>query len=121
LAASSTRPVALRARIRSCRVAPWSLLSVAAAEPYNDAGPAVIQIHVEGILKSLPEHAKTKDFHDDATGFIVSPDGLVMTAGHVVPDPNEFEDGTLTVEGRFPHDIRGALKAEDPPSLLKSV
>jgi trypsin-like peptidase len=111
--------------IRSCMHSAIILCAagslVAAAEPYSDAGPAVIQIHVDGILKSLPAHAKTKDFHDDATGFIVSPDGLVMTAGHVVPDPNEFEDGTLTIEGRFASDVGGGLKAEDPPSSLKIV
>ena len=103
-------------------------LSPAAAGPYNDAGPAVIQIHIEGTLKSLPDGAKTKFYQDDATGFVVSPDGMVMTAGHVVPDANAFEEDTLSIEGRFPHEVAlntpsggHGLVANDPAFQLRIV
>jgi serine protease Do len=80
-------------------------LSAASAGPYDEAGPSIIRIHVEGILTESAAKAEMKRDHyyqDDATGFIVSPDGLVMTAGHVVPNPTRFESGTLTIEGFFP-------------------
>ena len=93
----------------------------AAAGPYTESGPAVIQIHIEGTLKTLPAGAKTRSYQDDATGFIVSPDGLVMTAGHVVPNRKDFEDDTLVIEGRFAQQIPHGLQAADPPSPLSII
>jgi hypothetical protein len=98
-----------------------SWLLPATAGPYAESGPAVIQIHIEGILNELPAGAKTKNYQDDATGFIVSPDGLVMTAGHVVPDQHDFVHGTLVIEGRFAQPIPHGLQAADPPSTLSIV
>jgi serine protease Do len=96
-------------------------LSSADAAPYTEAGPAVIQVHIEGTYKSKPEGAKTRDYKDDATGFVVSPDGLILTAGHVVPDPKDFEDDTLTIEGRAPQLVDEDLVASDPAYSLKIV
>ncbi|MGJ4899169.1 MULTISPECIES: trypsin-like peptidase domain-containing protein [unclassified Bradyrhizobium] len=105
--------------------------SAAIAAPYQDSGPAVVRLHIEGIfkeqaeaLKSMPEKEKQKKrfFDSYATGFVVSPDGLVMTAGHVVPNPTEFEQDTLVIEARLPHDdARNLLVASDPPLRLKVV
>ncbi len=96
--------------------------SAALAGAYSDAGPSVVQIHIEGTLKILPDGAKSKFYADDATGFVASPDGMVMTAGHVVPSADDFEPDTLSIEGRFPSEVAfGGLQANDPAVTLRIV
>src|SRR4051812_13811512 len=86
----------------------------ATAGPYQDFGPSVIQVHVYPVNKS-------SDYDSRATGFIVSPDGLVMTAGHVIPNKELFEEGQLWIEGRFPKLKDQAMVAEDPPLKLVTL
>jgi hypothetical protein len=70
-----------------------------AARVYDEAGRALVLVHVRGTLKDPPgQLLEKKDFDDYGTGFLVSPDGLIFTAGHLIPDdPQVFEDGQFDV------------------------
>lgn len=103
----------------------WTALALPAltaqGEPYNDAGPAVIQIHVYGTLKQPLPGQQTVDFHERGTGFLVSPDGLVLSAGHNIPDSALFDEDGFHVEGYFPAKDDDALSAVDPPVQLEVI
>jgi len=111
----------IRSSMREMLLGLVAILSVsqAAAGTYNDAGPAVIQIHIHGLYKQ-PVDGK-RDFDNVGTGFLVSPDGLVMSAGHLAPDSALFLPGELYIEGRFPKADHIVLVAQDPVVELEVV
>jgi serine protease Do len=84
----------------------------ASAGPYSDAGPAVVQIHVYGTLRA-PNGARS-DYDDYGTGFLVSPEGLILTAGHLVPNAENFMPGELWIEARLPIRSEQAITAGGP-------
>ena len=91
-------------------------------EPYDDAGSAVVQIHAFGTLKEAQDGSVDSDEY--GTGFIVSPDGLVLTAGHNIPDSEMFKPGELWIEAYLPTRDEGAIKADNPAvplEVLKSA
>lgn len=98
-------------------------LSILAAhgDPYSDSWPAVIQLHVYGTLKQPEPDTHTVDFHERGTGFLVSPDGLVLSAGHMIPSRDMFDEEGFFVEGYFPEKDVDALNAVDPPVQLKVI
>jgi hypothetical protein len=86
---------------------------------YSEAGPAVILLHVYGTLKEpLSTAPNTVDFHEWGTGFIVSPDGLVLSAGHMIPDKQLFDDNGFVIEAYYPQPDKSLLSAEAPPVEL---
>jgi serine protease Do len=93
----------------------------ALGEPYSEAWPAVIQLHVYGTLKEPSPGSSTVDFHERGTGFLVSPDGLVLSAGHNIPNKEMFDEDGFHVEGFFPAKDVDALSAIDPPVQLQVI
>jgi S1-C subfamily serine protease len=91
------------------------------AGPYNEAGPAVVQIHVYGTLRTPDPKTRSPDFDDHATGFFVTPDGLILTAGHVAPDPSLFQSGQLWIEGLLPKLDEMAMVASQPVLELEVI
>jgi len=90
-------------------------------DPYSESWPAVIQLHVYGTLKEPDPDTHTVDFHERGTGFVVSPDGLVLSAGHMIPSKDLFDEDGFYVEGYFPEKDVDALNAVDPPVQLKVI
>lgn len=90
-------------------------------DPYSESWPAVIQLHVYGTLKEPDPDTHTVDFHERGTGFLVSPDGLVLSAGHMIPSKDLFDEDGFYVEGYFPEKDVDALNAVDPPVQLKVI
>ncbi|KAF0250994.1 hypothetical protein GN299_31080 [Pseudomonas putida] len=93
----------------------------ALGEPYFEAGPAVIQLHVYGTLKQPLPNEQSVDFHERGTGFVASPDGLVLSAGHNIPDKSLFDEDGFFIEGYFPAKDQDALSAVDPPVELEVI
>ena len=91
------------------------------AGPYNEAGPAVIQIHVYGTLKNPDPKTRSPDFDDHATGFFVTPGGFILTAGHIAPNPALFLAGQLWIEGLVPKLDELAMVASQPVLELEVV
>jgi hypothetical protein len=117
--------------------------AAAHAGPYSESGRAIVRIHVYGTFRQ-PEN-NVLDYEDRATGFIVSPDGLVLTAGHVAPDATQFRPGQLWIEAEMsklqdqimvtdghplplevvkaetsPHDV-ALMRIKNPPGILPFV
>ncbi|WP_460317907.1 S1 family peptidase [Pseudomonas ogarae] len=92
---------------------------MANGEPYDDAGPAVIQVHAFGTLKEAQNNSV--DFDEFGTGFIVSPDGLILTAGHNIPDSALFKPGEFWVEAYLPKHDGDAIKADNPAVPLEVI
>lgn len=91
------------------------------AAPYTDAGPAVVQVHVYGTLKKPLAGEQTVDYHDRGTGFLVSPNGLILSAGHNIPDRSLFDEDGFYVEGFFPAKDEDALTTVEPPVELEVI
>lgn len=91
------------------------------ADPYGESWPSIILLHVHGTLKQPMPGSETIDFNERGTGFLVSPEGLVMTAGHNIPDKEMFDEDGFHVEGYFPARDADALTAVDPPVRLQVV
>ncbi|MBV7569641.1 serine protease [Pseudomonas sp. PDM27] len=89
--------------------------------PYDDSGASVIQLHVFGTLKKPLPDTDTIDFHSRGTGFLVSPDGLVLSAGHLIPAESLFDDLGFHIEGYFPVRDDDSFAAVDPPVTLKVI
>jgi hypothetical protein len=119
-----------------------SLAVAARADDYGELGPSVVRIHIYGTLLQPDRDTQRTRFDDSATGFIVSPDGLVMSAGHVFPDRSQFApdqywsevflpvaDGTAQMAdknplqftvikaARTPHDV-ALVRILNPPASL---
>jgi serine protease Do len=91
------------------------------ADPYGESWPSIILLHVHGTLKQPMPGSETIDFNERGTGFLVSPEGLVLTAGHNIPNKELFDEDGFHVEGYFPARDADALTAVDPPVLLKVI
>jgi hypothetical protein len=102
-----------------CAVAAVAAATATYAGTYNEAGRAVVQIHVYGTLREPVN--KSVDFDDYATGFIVSPEGLILTAGHVAPDIAHFVPGELWIEARIPTLNNEVMVADDKPFKLQVI
>jgi serine protease Do len=87
---------------------------------YDEAGAAVVWLHIKGMLKE-PNQKGTRDYNEFATGFVVSPDGLIFTAGHIVPDRALFDDLGFQIEVQFPALDGIAMVANVPPAKLPPV
>lgn len=98
-----------------CATAPLA----ASADLYRDAGPAVISLRVSGLLRE-PEEGEPS-YNSRGTGFVISPEGHVLTAAHLVRDARFFVDGTVLIEGRFPQLVDNALVASGPPFRLQVI
>lgn len=83
--------------------------AIAVGDIYRQAGPAVISLRVNGMLR-VPENGR-REWSSRGTGFVVSADGYVLTAAHVVRGSDVFEPGALLIEGTFPVLVEGALVA----------
>ncbi|MGE8096622.1 S1 family peptidase [Pseudomonas fluorescens] len=106
---------------RLCQVAAALVIFSAHGDPYSESWASVIQIHVYGILKEPDPVKHTVDYNEHGTGFLVSPDGLVMSAGHNIPTKDKFDEDGFYVEGYFPTKDVDALNAVDPPFQLQVV
>ncbi|BAV74887.1 hypothetical protein PCAU_2678 [Pseudomonas chlororaphis subsp. aurantiaca] len=91
------------------------------ADPYSDSWPSIVLLHVHGILKEPLPGTDTVDFNERGTGFLVSPNGLVLTAGHIIPNKEMFDEDGVQVEGYFPERDDDALAAVDPPVRLQVI
>jgi serine protease Do len=87
---------------------------------FKEFGPRIIRISITGTLKApLPEHPNTIDYSDIGTGFIVSPDGLVLTAAHIIPDPVLFDSDGFKIEATFPVLDKDRMMATPPVHSLE--
>jgi serine protease Do len=91
------------------------------ADPYGESWPSIILLHVHGTLKQPMPGTETIDFNERGTGFLVSPEGLVLTAGHNIPNKEMFDEDGFHLEGYFPTRDADALTAVDPPVRLQVV
>lgn len=91
------------------------------ADPYTESWPSIILLHVHGTLKKPLPGSETIDFNERGTGFLVSPKGLVLTAGHNIPNKEMFDEDGFHVEGYFPARDVDALGAVDPPVRLQVI
>lgn len=96
-------------------------ITPALADPYSESWPSVILLYVHGILKEPPAGKDSVDYQERGTGFLVSHDGFVLTAGHNIPNANAFDENGYYIEGYFPVKDVDALNAEDPPVQLKLI
>lgn len=99
-----------------------SLLAVqsAQAEIYYTQGASVVRIRISGTLKAAPENGSL-DYEEFATGFLVSGDGLVLSAGHIVPQADMFVDGRYTVEAMLLQKQDAAMVVAAPPVPLTLI
>lgn len=105
-----------------CSVALAAINSVCAAPMYMEFGARVMRLSITGTLKEpLPERPETVDFNVDGTGFIVSPDGLVLTAAHLIPDPKLFDEDGFKIEGKLPALEIDRMSAVPPIHKLEVV
>lgn len=95
----------------------------ASAEPmWMEFGTRIVHLSIKGTLKEpLPDHPDTVDFSDHGTGFIVSPDGLVLTAAHLIPNPELFDGDGFKIEGRLPVVDMDSMTAAPPVHTLTVV
>jgi hypothetical protein len=91
------------------------------ADTYMDSGPQVIHIHVYGTLKMPLPGSTSLDFHERGTGFIVSPDGLILSAAHLIPDSSLFDKNGYQIIGMLPVRDVDRLNAESPFHTLSVV
>ena len=89
---------------------------------YKQYGTRILHIKVTGTLKNpLPEAPYTYDYIERGTGFLVSPDGLVLTAAHIIPDPSLFDEDGFQIEARMPVLDIDRMNAEPPLYYLEVV
>jgi serine protease Do len=98
-----------------------TVMGAAYADAYMDSGPQVIHIHVYGTLKKPLPSTATLDFHERGTGFFVSPNGLILTAGHIIPDASLFDEEGFQIVGMLPVRDVDRLNAEAPQYTLEVV
>lgn len=86
----------------------------------SEAWSSVVRIRVSGTLKVA--NAKGTIDHDEwGTGFMVSPDGLILSVGHNFPDKDIFDEDGFQIEGYLPEKFGDELRAVDPPFNLKVI
>lgn len=89
---------------------------------YKEFGSRIIRISIRGTLKEpLPDFPDTIDFSVQGTGFIVSPDGLVLTAAHLIPDPNLFDQDGYRIEGTLPVLAKDRMEAAPPVHIMEVI
>ncbi|HBS5429140.1 TPA: trypsin-like peptidase domain-containing protein [Klebsiella variicola subsp. variicola] len=89
---------------------------------FKEFGPRIIRISVTGTLKKpLPEHPDTIDYSNIGTGFIVSPDGLVLTAAHIIPDSDLFDQDGFKIEATFPVLEKDRMTATPPTHPMEVI
>ncbi|WP_397453230.1 serine protease [Pseudomonas sp. NA-150] len=91
------------------------------ADPYLESWSSIILLNVHGTLKKPLPGSDTIDYKEQGTGFIVSPNGLVLTAGHNIPNADIFDEDGFQIEGYFPAKDADALSAVDPPVRLTAI
>lgn len=96
-------------------------MGAACADAYKESGPQVIHIHVYGTLKEPLPNTATLDFHERATGFLVSPNGLILTAGHIIPAASLFDEEGYHIVGMLPVRDVDRLNAVAPQYMLEVV
>jgi len=85
-------------------------------------GSRIIHLTISGTLKKpLPDRPDTIDYVDHGTGFIVSPDGLVLTAAHLIPNPELFDEYGYKIEGRIPVVDMDSMTAAPPVHTLMVI
>lgn len=89
---------------------------------YKEFGSRIIRISIKGTLKEpLPKFPDTIDYNDQGTGFIVSPDGLVLTAAHLIPDADLFDEDGFTIEGTLPVLAKDRMEAVPPVHKMEVI
>lgn len=115
---SSFTPSALIRFFRLSAVALWFCASGARADFYNEAGRSVVRLTVEGTLK-VADSKGSVDYYDVGTGFLVSPDGLILTAGHLFPPLNRFKDGQMWIHIALTEQKNRRMVATTPPRAAR--
>ena len=90
----------------------------ASSQLYSEAGGSVVKIHIFGTLKKASESGSI-DFEEFGTGFYATPDGLILTAGHLIPDRSE-RCSELKLRMHHFHDHWPCVKAERSRKKLGS-
>lgn len=109
-------------RARAASLAAIVLLAAQGVQAgtYYTQGASVVRIRIAGTLKTPPKD-RSIDYEEFATGFVVSNDGLVLSAGHIIPSADLFVEGRYTLEAMFPRLQSGAMAVIDPAVPLTLV
>lgn len=89
--------------------------------PYDDSGNSVIRLHVTGGLKEPLPGSKSLDLNDWGTGFFVSPDGLILSAGHLIPDPDLLDEDGYRIDGYLPTSDGDSFNADEPAFSVEVI
>ena len=95
------------------------LASGAQADVYPDAGASVLSLEVSGAYRE-PQGGDPY-FQERGSGYVITSDGYVLTAAHLIPDPALFVDDALLIEGRFPQLVDNAMIASGPLVRLRLI